>query len=105
MLASIANDLSRCIKAHGLRIEQRRAENVRVAAFHPGGGERDLGEAGGMAFGEAVAAEALDLLEGPLGEVMRVAVLQHAADHLVAEVGDAAGGFEGCHRTAKRVCL
>ena len=39
-----------------------------------------------MAFGKAVAAETLELLEHPLGERRLVAVGDHAGDQLVLEV-------------------
>ena len=73
MLARVADELGRRVEAHRLGVEQGRAEDVRMMAFHPGRGIGDLGEAGGVAFGEAVAAEALDLLEGALGEIPVVA--------------------------------
>jgi hypothetical protein len=53
-----------------------------MMAFHPGRGVGDLGEARGVAFGKAVASEALDLLERALGEVAPVAALDHAVDKL-----------------------
>ena len=36
MLAGIANDLRRRIKAHGLRVQKGRAEGVGIVAFHVG---------------------------------------------------------------------
>ena len=74
MLARVADELGGRVEAHRLGVEQGRAEDVRMVALHPGRGVGDLGEAGGVAFGKAVAAEALDLLEGALGEVARIAV-------------------------------
>ena len=105
MLARVADDLGGGVEAHRLGIEQRGAEDVGMMAFHPGRGVGDLGEAGGMAFRKAVAAEALDLLEGALGEILRVAVRDHAVDHLVAKRADAAGRLERRHRPAQRVGL
>ena len=58
-----------------------------------------------MAFGKAVAAEPLDLLEGALGEVLRIAALDHTAHQLVVEVADAAGQLEGRHRAAQLISL
>ena len=69
MLARIADDLGGGVEAHRLGVEQGGAEDVRMVALHPRRGIGDLGEAGGVAFGKAVAAEALDLLEGALGEI------------------------------------
>ena len=74
MLPRVADDLGGGVEAHRLGVEQGRAEQVGMMAFHPGRGVGDLGEAGGVALGKAVAAEALDLLERPLGEVARIAV-------------------------------
>ena len=71
MLARVADDLGGRVEAHRLGVEQRRAEDVRMMMLHPGRGVGDLGEAGGVALGKAVAAEALDLLEGALGEILR----------------------------------
>ena len=50
-----------------------------------------------MAFGKAVFAEALDLLEAAFGEFLVVAIGQHAVDHLLAVVADRAGALEGRH--------
>ena len=106
MLAGVADELGGGVEAHRLGVEQGRAEDVRMIAFHPGRGVGDLGEAGGVAFGEAVAAEALDLLEGALGEILRYSRLAiMPLDHLVAEMADAAGRLEGRHRAAQRVGL
>ena len=58
-----------------------------------------------MAFRESVAAEAFELLEGLLGELLLVAVGDHAGDELVAEGGDAAGELEGRHALAELVGL
>ncbi len=73
MLARVADELGDAVKAHRLGVEQRRAEDFRMIIFHPGRGVGDPGEARGVAFGEAVAAEALDLPEGALGEVRAIA--------------------------------
>src|SRR5499427_5274896 len=69
MLLSISHDLGRCIKTHGLAVEQRRREYVRIAALHPG---RDIDEkckARSMAFRKAVFAEAFDLAEAAFGKM------------------------------------
>ncbi len=76
-----------------------------MVALHPGAGIRDLGEAGGVAFGEAVGAEPLDLAEGALGERPLEPVHHHAVDQLVLEVRHAAGDLEGRHRPAQLVRL
>src|SRR5688572_3603277 len=58
-----------------------------------------------MAFREAVAAKAFDLLEGPFRKFPLVAALDHTFDHLVLETADPAGEFERRHRPAQRVRL
>ena len=35
VLAGVAHDLRRCIEAHGLRVQQRATEGVRVPMFEP----------------------------------------------------------------------
>ena len=62
-------------------------------------------EARGMAFGKAVAAEALDLLEAAFGEVAVIAARRHAADHLLAERVDGADIAERRHGAAQAVGL
>ena len=91
MVAGVADDLGGRVETHRLGVEQGRAEDVRMVAFHPGRSISDLGEAGGVAFGEAVASETLDLLEGALGEILGIAIGDHAVDHLVAKFADSAG--------------
>ena len=46
-----------------------------------------------MAFGKAVFAEALDLLEAALGEVLGVSLADHAVDHALAVIADGAGAL------------
>lgn len=67
--------------------------------FHPSRRVGDLGEARGVALGEAVEAEAFELAEGALGELARVAALHHALDQLVAEIADAAAGLTAIFAT------
>src|SRR5260221_14579262 len=88
VLARVADDLRRGVEAHRLAVEQRGGEDGGIVAVDPGrdiDGER---EAGGVALREAVAAEALDLLEAALGEIARIVPRDHALDHLVAELVD-----------------
>src|SRR5690606_41951448 len=60
-------------------------------AFEPGRRVGDQGEGRRMALGETIGAEALQLAEGLLGELGRIAALDHAVDQLVLEMADAAG--------------
>ena len=85
VLARIAHDLRRRIEAHRLRVQQRRRERRRVMALDPGRDVDEMREARRVALGEAVLAEALDLVEAALGEVAVVAARDHARDHLLLE--------------------
>src|SRR5207247_2069843 len=105
VLARIAHQLRGGIEAHGLGIEQRRAKGLGEVPFHP---RRDIdqdGEARGMALGEAVFAEALDLLEAALGEFALVVVADHAVDEIVLELVDGARAAEGRHGAPELVGL
>ena len=105
VLAHVAHDLRRRVEAHGLRVEQRGREHVRIAALEPGRGIDQQREARGMAFREAVFAEALDLAEAALGELARIVARDHAFDHLGLERADGAGALEGRHGAAQLVGL
>ena len=98
MLGRIAHDLRRRIETHGLGIEERRAEGIRMVAFDPAGCIGDEREAGGVTFRKTVGTEAFQLGERALREFGRVAVLHHAGDQLVLELADTAGELEGRHR-------
>ena len=56
-----------------------------------------------MGFGEAVAAEAFQLLERAFGEFRRVAVVEHAPDQLLLKFVDAAGELERRHRAPQLI--
>jgi hypothetical protein len=86
----VADDLGGGVEAHGLRIQKRGGEDVGVVALDPRRVIDEEREACGVAFGEAVIAEAFDLFETAGCEVAFVAVLDHAGDELV---------FEGFDRT------
>src|SRR4051812_41946879 len=97
MLAGVADELGWRVKTHGLGIQDGCKENIRVMAFHPGRRIGDQREARRVRFGKAIAAEALELLEGALGEVAAVAIIEHAGDQLVLKRMDAAGMLESRH--------
>ena len=81
----VAHELGRGVEAHRLGVEDGGAEHVGVVALEPGRDVDQEREAGGVALGEAVIAEALDLLEAGLGEVAVVAARDHALDQLGAK--------------------
>ena len=99
------HDLRRRIEAHGLGVEQCRGKGGGVMAFDPGRDIDEMGEARGVALGEAVFAKAFDLVEAALGEVLRIAARSHAADHLRLQFVDGAAAAEGRHGAAKLVGL
>src|SRR5580704_16167905 len=63
VLARIAHELGRLVKAHRLAVEDGGAENVRITAFDPGRGIDQERKARRVAFGKTVFAEAFDLAE------------------------------------------
>lgn len=101
----VANDLRWGVEAHGLGVQQRRAEDVGVPALHPGRGVGDQRKRGCVAFRKSVTAEAFELLEGLFGEFLFIAVGDHAGDELVAKSRHAAGKLEGGHALAELVGL
>ncbi len=74
MFPRIAHKLGGGIKTHRLRIEDRRAEHIRIMMFEPCGNIGQQREARGVTFGKAIIGKALDLLEAALGEIGLVSV-------------------------------
>src|SRR5688572_5863077 len=105
MLNGITHDLRWGIKTHGLAVEQCAGKHIRVVALEPARGINEEREGSRVAFGEAVFAKTLDLAEAAFGEFDVVAVLDHAGDELVAELGDLAGTAPGRHGPAELVGL
>ena len=103
VLAGVPHQLGGLVEAHGLGVEQGRAEGVGPAPLHPGRGVDQEGEADGVALGEAVGAEPLDLAEAALGEVRIVAPPGHALQEAAAILADAAQVAEGGHGPAQAV--
>jgi hypothetical protein len=68
MAARVLHQLAGRVEAQRLAVEQGRQELRRVVALDPAARIDQQREAGGVAFGEAVFAEALDLLEDGLGK-------------------------------------
>src|SRR5580692_3652349 len=105
MRLRIVDQLRRGVKAHRLAVDERRREFGWVMAFEPGGDIREQGEAGGVRFGEAVLAEALDLLVDLIGELRRKASFEQAVAKLVAELFDDAAAPPGAHGAAQLIRL
>lgn len=76
MFARAAHELGGSIKAHRLRVQQGTGERCGIMAFEPSR----------VAFGKAVLAEPLDLIEAALGKGALVAALDHARHHLLLEL-------------------
>ena len=105
VLARIPHDLGRGVEAHGLGVQQRARERVRVVALEPGGDVGQQREARGVGFREAVVPEPLDLAEAALRKRKLVAARHHAPDHLFLELAEGAAPTEGGHGAAQRVGL
>src|SRR5438552_6094858 len=105
VLAHIAYDLGRSVETHGLRIEERRREHVRITAFEPGRGIDQKRKARGVAFRKSVFAKPFDLAEAALGEFARIIPGHHAFDHFSPEGCDRAGALESRHGAAEPVRL
>ena len=74
-------------------------------AFQPAAGIGHQREAGSVALGEAVAAEALDAFEGLLGVLAAVAPGEHAGQQLLAMRFQAAAALPCRHRAPQLVGL
>ncbi len=105
VLAGVAHQLGRGVESHRLAVEQDGAEHLRIEALDPGRDVDQLGEGGRVALGEAVFAEAPDLVEAAAGEVRIVAALDHAADHHLLVLMDGAHVAEGGHGAPEAVGL
>jgi hypothetical protein len=76
-----------------------------MVAFDPARRIGDQRETGSMALRKPVGTKTFDLLEGAFSEVLRVAVGDHAVDHLRMEFRDAACHLERRHASAQRIRL
>ena len=99
----IAHELCWCIKPHGLRIEHRRAEYIRIMPLDPGRYIDELREARCVTHGEAVIREALDLVKAALGEIAHIAALDHPINEFLAKYRDRAAALERRHCPAKPI--
>ena len=90
MIASAAHNFRWRIESHGLRIEQGGGKSGRVKFLDPGGNIDQQREAGSVAFGKTVGAEALDLLEACAGEFFRISTPGHTVDELTLKISNGA---------------
>ena len=105
MAAGVLDQLRGRVEAHRLAVQQRGEEGRGREALEPGRGIHQQREAGGVGFGKAVAAEALDLLAQALGEVGVVAVVRQPVEQLLAVALELALAPPGTHRAAQLVGL
>ena len=105
MVARIAHNFGGRIETHRLGIEQGAAESGGVVLLDPGRHVNEMGEAGSVAFGKTVRAEALDLAEAALGIIAIITACRHATDQLFLELVDRADIAEGGHGTPETVGL
>jgi len=93
----ILHQLRGGIETHRLAVQQGAGESSRLVAFEPRGDIDQQRETGGMRFGEAVFAEALDLLEDLQREFLTVFPFKHAIDEIILEGFKPAFSFPGSH--------
>ncbi len=105
MLPRVADDLGRGVEAHRLAVQQGAGEDFGVEALDPGRDIDEKGKARSVAFGEAIGAEPLDLVEAAGREIGRIPIGEHAGDEFFAEQMDLAIALEGRHRAAQPVGL
>ena len=105
MFTRVAHQLGGGVEPHGLRVEQRTGEDRLMVLLQPGRDIDQPREAGGVAFGKAIAAEALDLGKAALGEGPVVAPGQHPRHEPVAKGADGAHALKGGEAAAQPVGL
>ena len=93
------------VEAHGLARQEPGVERGRVVAFEPGRGVDEVGEGGGVGFGEAEVREGLELLVDLVGLVGGDAVRGHPRVEARLELLHALGGSLGAHGPAQPVGL
>ena len=103
MFLRVADDLRRRIESHGLAVQERGAENVRVMTLDPGGNIDEQSKGGRVAFRKAVFAEALDLVEAGLCKGGVIPTCDHPANQHVFVIADRANIAERGHRAAQAV--
>ncbi len=105
MLDGVPDDLRRGIETHRLAVEQGAGEDIGIVALEPARGIDEEREGGGVALGKAIFAEPLDLREAALGEILGIAVADHARDEFLGELGEPAIALPGGHGAAELVGL
>ena len=105
MVTRIADNLGGCVKAHGLRIEQRGGKYSRGMMLDPSRHPNQPGKGNRMAFGKAIRAKAFNLPKTTLSKFRLITARDHAGDELIAKGVDRPQITEGGHRAAQLVGL
>ena len=105
MLARVAHNLGRRVKTHGLGIEQGGGEGGGMEFLDPRRNIDQQRKTGGMAFGETVRAETLDLLETVFREFWKITAASHAFYKSRTIIFDGADMAEGRHGAAQTIHL
>ena len=103
MLARIAHELRRLVKAHRLAVEDGSAEHVRIMAFDPRRSVDQKREARRVTFGKAVFAKTLDLVKAAFGKSAFITAAHHAVDEFVLKAMNGAVVTKGRHGSAETV--
>ena len=101
----IAHELRRRVKPHRLAAEQGRREGRRMMALEPCRHVDEQREARRVRLRKAVFAEAADLAEHLLGELLRQPAGEHAVDEPSVKLVDHARPPPGPHRAAQLIGL
>src|SRR5690606_24818445 len=101
----IYDDLCGLIEAHRLAGQQGSREDIRVVALDPRRYVHEQRKRSGMALREAIATEAFQLSEYPVGKLFGVALADHAVDHLLVECRYVPLGLERGHTAPEGIGL
>ena len=103
MVASIANQLSRCVEAHRLAIDDRRRVGSRIVVFQVSRNVDNQCETGGVRFRKTIFAKATNLLKNLQGEFFGQPPFQHAVDQLIAKLVNDTGTTPSPHGSPQLV--
>ena len=105
MRPRIAHQLRRCVEAHGLTVDERRAERRGVMMFQPGGGIDEERKARRMRLRKSIFAESQNLVEYLVGISFRITARLHAVDQLLLKRLQAAFTLPSRHRAPQTIGL
>ena len=99
----VLSQLRRAVEAHRLTVQEAAVERRGLMTLQPGRHVDEQREAGGMGFGEAVFAEALDLREHAFREVAIVTAGEHSGHQLFLERLQPPPPAPGGHRPSQLI--